>query len=307
VLAATSSALVATLAGCVPGHSVADQPLSVWGRRGWNRGRFVRPRAIAVGPGDDLFIADKTGLIQRFRRTGEFLNSWRMPECRIGMPCGLGISLDGNLLVADTHYHRVLTFTPEGQPLPQRTLGGQRGIEPGQFGLLTDVIQDRDGNYYVSEYGDNDRIQKLDPDGGFLCQFGSHGSEPGQFLRPQCLALDDQGLLWVTDACNHRIQVFDVSSDTPRAVHQLGHAGSKPGELRYPYGIALAPTGELYLSEYGNHRLQKWTREGEVLGVWGSVGREPGQLDQPWGIALDSIGELHVLDTLNHRVQRCRF
>ncbi len=298
---------ITLLLGCVPASDSHSVPLAVWGRHGMDKGRFIRPRAIAIDSHDELFIADKTGMIQRFDRTGHFICSWRMPECRIGMPCGLGIANDGNLLVADTHYYRMLTFTPNGELLSDRTIGGQRGLEPGQFSLVTDVIQDPDGNYYISEYGENDRIQKFDRDRKFLLCFGSHGSEPGQFLRPQCLAFDSDGRLWVSDACNHRIQVFDVTATPPTVVKILGEEGTEPGKLRYPYGIAFGPDGNLYISEYGNHRIQKWTPDGQVLGVWGSVGKGPGQLDQPWGIAFDSLGELHVLDTLNHRVQRCKF
>ena len=36
---------------------------------------------------------------------------------------------------------------------------------------------------------------------------GSEGSEPGQFLRPQGVAIDAEGNIIVADSRNHRIQV----------------------------------------------------------------------------------------------------
>jgi DNA-binding beta-propeller fold protein YncE len=300
-------AALVLLVGCVPVEESNTKTVLVWGKRGLNHGRFQKPRALAIDARDQLFIADKTGFIQKFDRAGTFLKSWRLPDFQIGLPCGLSISNDGNLLVADTHYFRVLTYSPDGELLAERTIGGRTGRAPGQFGFVTDVVQDRAGNFYVSEYGDNDRIQKFDPSGKFLLQIGAHGSEPGEFLRPQSLAFDGTGQLWVADACNHRIQVFDVSGAQPKLVKILGHEGTLPGELRYPYSIAFNAQGDLYVCEMGNHRIQHWRTDGTPIETWGTPGKGPGQFNQPWAIAFDSEGFLHILDTHNHRVQRVKF
>ena len=42
------------------------------------------------------------------------------------------------------------------------------GTGPGQFIYPTDVAFDAKGHVFVSEYGDNDRIQVFEPDGKFL-------------------------------------------------------------------------------------------------------------------------------------------
>ena len=138
----------------------------------------------------------------------------------------MSIGRDGNVWVADTHYYRVLVYSPEGKLL--RTIGGTKGDEPGEFGLVTDVAQDSQGNYYVSEYGEFDRIQKFSPDGKFLLQWGGHGSEPGQFVRPQKMAIDEHDHLWVTDACNHRIQVFDTEG---KLLKIWGDGGQRAGRV----------------------------------------------------------------------------
>ena len=64
-----------------------------------------------------------------------------------------------------------------------------QGTTPGRFGYPTDVEIDRAGNFYVAEYGENDRIQVFSPDGKWLRQWGGHGYEPGEFLRPRALAI----------------------------------------------------------------------------------------------------------------------
>ena len=306
-MAVCGAALSLLFSGCLDGSGPASRPDLVWGRLGRSDGRFDRPRAVAIDARDRLYVVDKTGRIQVFDTDGRFLRGWRTPQTQAGQPCGLGIDGDGNLLVADTHYFRMLVYSPAGRLLEERTIGGQQGNEPGQFNFVTDAVQDSRGNYYISEYGRCDRIHKYSRDGQLVLEWGGHGSQPGQFIQPRSLAMDRQDQLWVADACNHRVQVFDVSADRVRLKRIWGQPGDQPGALRYPYGIALDGRGHVYISEFGNSRIQKFTEEGKYVGSWGKPGRRPGELNQPWALVCDSRGAIHVLDTYNHRVQRVRF
>ena len=256
---------------------------------------------MAIDAVDRIYVVDMTARIQVFDCQGHFLNGWQTPEHDFGKPTGLSIGRDGQLLVADTHNYRVLIYSPDGELLD--SIGGTAGERPGQFGLVTDAVQDSRGNYYVAEYGECDRIQKFSPDGQFLLQWGGHGSLPGQFRRPQNLAIDENDQIWVTDACNHRIQVFDTEGNLLKC---WGTQGTAPGELQYPYDLALAADGSVYISEFGNHRIQKFTADGRSLGCWGTHGRGEGQLFNPWALVQDQSGMIHVLDTNNHRVQTVR-
>lgn len=303
---AATGILLSQASGCIESRTPEGQADLVWGRHGFSQGRFFKPRAIAIDSSDLIYIVDMMGRIQVFDTEGRWQREWRTPQIERGKPCGLGIGRDGSVLVGDTHYYRVLMYTAAGQLLDDRTIGGTSGREPGQFGFVTDVVQDDEGCYYVGEYGDNDRIQKFSPDGQFITAWGSHGDRPGQLIRPQGLELDGRGHLWVADACNHRVQVLDVTCEPPKLVACWGQFGTRPGQLRFPYGICLDRQGHVYLSEFGNHRVSKFTEEGEFVASWGTSGRGEGQLYQPWGVARDSRGRLFVLDTYNHRVQRFR-
>ena len=298
--------LLLALTGCLAEQSPPGEPDQVWGRQGISEGRLIKPRALAINAQSELFIADKTGRIQVFAETGEFLRGWRIPAWDNGMPCGLTIAHDGNLLVPDTHYFRILTYSPAGTLLEDRTIGGKSGEGPGEFNFVTDVAEDSQGHLYVSEYGQCDRVQKLARDGSFILQFGGRGREPGQFARPQSIAIDAQDRVWVADACNHRIQVFDANGPEAKLVQVWGTEGSEPGQLCYPYGLALDPEGHVYVTELGNHRVQKFSRDGQSLGCWGVSGRRPGELSNPWALALDPQHRLFILDTYNHRVQQIR-
>ena len=302
--AAFLAAAALSSAGCLDSSGSSARPELVWGVQGIDKGELQKPRAIAIDAKDQIYLVDMTARIQVYDADGKYLRGWRTPVSVNGRPTGLTIARSGRLLVPDTHYYRVLTYQPDGAPLEDETLGGEIGSGPGEFGWVTDVAEDSQGNVYVSEYGDADRIQKFTSAGEFVLQWGGTGEEPGQFRRPQSLAVDEQDQVWVADSCNHRIQVFDAEG---KLLDRWGKEGSEPGQLYYPYGIVLDGKGHVYICEYGNHRVQKFTLDGKSLGCWGSRGREPGQLNNPWAIALDSQGRLNVLDSNNHRVQRVRF
>ena len=222
------------LSGCSGG---SDKPELVWGKRGVSDGDLVKPRAIAIDSKDRLYLVDWTARIQAFDRDGKFLGpSWTPPDYRNGRPSGLSIDKDDNVVVSDSHYHCVRIYSPEGKLL--RTVGGNPGTEPGQLSYISDALRDKDGNFYIAEFGDNQRITKLDADGKFVKCWGSPGSEIGQFARIRAMTLGPDGNLYLADACNHRIQVFTTDGEFVRC---WGQPGTGPGELAYPYDLAFAP------------------------------------------------------------------
>jgi sugar lactone lactonase YvrE len=295
--------LLCLSAGC--GSGAREEPEIVWGRRGVQPGDIVRPRAIAIDKEDRLYIVDFTARIQVFDRDGKFQGlSWHTPDYRNGRPSGLSVDFQGHLIVSDSHYHCVRVYTPEGELL--QTVGDGAGTEPGQLGYVSDALRDEEGNFYVAEFGENQRISKFSAAGKFIKNWGAPGSEPGQFARIRAMTLGPDGNLYVADVCNHRIQVFTRDGELVRL---WGAPGKEPGELSYPYDLAFGrgKTPVLYVVEYGNHRVQKFTPQGESLGCWGGPGQKPGKLNSPWALAVDSRGQVHVVDSENDRVQRIDF
>ena len=53
----------------------------------------------------------------------------------------------------------------------------------------------------------------LGPDGNYLAQFGSAGLDPGQFDEPVGIAIDENGILYVADTWNQRVQTFTPAAD----------------------------------------------------------------------------------------------
>ena len=140
-----------------------------------------------------------------------------------------------------------------------------------------------------------------------LSTFGMSGTGPGQFSNPRNVAVDAQGMVYVLDTGNHRVQVFDANG---QFVTMWGTEGSGPGQLKEPWGIAVSSDGQVYVADTWNHRLVKFSADGEVAGAWGYYGSTNGMLGEqgvfwgPRGLAADSAGNVYITDTGNKRVQK---
>lgn len=297
VLLASCSGAVTACNPAAPGE-VAFPP---FGGVGLGPGEFSYPRAIATEPNGSVFVVDKDARVQRFSRLGAFETFWRMPEKAQGKPVGLSVHPDSRIFVADTHYHRVLIFNRDG-----RLLGsfGEEGKGPGQFMLPTDVAFDREGRIYVGEYYLNDRITRWSPSLEYELEIGAAPIEGARLSRPAGIDVDEEGTLWVADACNHRIVRFSCDGAVLKV---FGKMGSGSGELHYPYGLDVSPDDRaIMVCEYGGNRLQWFDKKGRSLGIWGAHGQAPGQLWSPWGAAYGPEGLIYVVDSLNSRIQAIR-
>jgi len=293
-------ACVPALTGCDDVSSPSDAPkvLAAFGQTGRGQCEFTYPRAIDLTGDGSLLVVDKTGRIQRLSPEGKFLDIIKMPLIETGKPTGLSVAPNGNLYVADTHYHRVVVFSPDGKFIDEF---GKFGQENGCFIYPTDVAFSPDGRIFVSEYGGNDRISVFTEQGDFLYSFGTPGSGEGQLARPSSLCVDPaRKCLYVTDSCNHRIAIYDLDGNL---LGYIGSAGRAPGQLRYPYDLALLPDGTLVVCEYGNNRLQLFGPDRKSLAVCGRAGRQSGQLAYPWGVAVDARRRAFIVDAGNNRIQ----
>jgi len=299
LLTSGSWLLLLSLPGC---SGSSDKPDEIWCEPGTGPVQLVYPRAIAYDDKDDtFFVIDRLAHINHLDHKGAPLNEWKMPEMQAGKPVGVSIGPDGNIYVPDTHYHRVIVYTPKGEEVRR---WGSFGHQPGQFIYPTDIEFDAKGNIFVAEYGDNDRIQVFAPDGKFLYQFGKFGDGDGEFVRPQSLLIDGD-TVYITDHANHRINVFKTDGTF---VRNLCKRGSGLGELRFPYGMTKDSRGRLIVCEFGNNRVQLIDKEtGQGLKTWGLGGHEPGQLAYPCGIAVDKHDRVVAVDAGNNRLQVFEF
>ncbi|NIA15361.1 MAG: hypothetical protein GWP08_14925 [Nitrospiraceae bacterium] len=293
-----SVAVTGVLAGCGYRSEGVSERFVAWGTRGLRNGEFRKPRAIGVRA-NEVFVVDTTGRVQVFDADGAYLRGWSTPSSDNGTPTAVAFAPDGDVLVPDTHYSRILKYTADGELAGQ---WGSYGKGPDEFIYPTDICTDEAGTYYVSEYGlDADRIHVFDKEQRFVCDWGATGEAPGLMRRCMAIEMGVDGLLYTADTANHRIQCFERSG---KLVRVIGEPGTEEGQLKYPYDVSCAVDGSVVVCEYGNHRLSRFSADGGFVGCFGRPGRALGCFNGPRGAAVSREGMVFVADTDNHRVQR---
>jgi len=164
-----------------------------------------------------------------------------------------------------------------------------------------------DGSLFAAD-SRNHRIVHLDANGLYLNSWGGYanvleGPAPqGLFNEPWGVAVGPDGLVYVTDTWNHRVQVFTPEGEFLRMWSEFlvdGVLDSFWG----PRGIAVDARSRVYVTDTGKQRVVVFDSQGNYLTQFGSRGMGIGQLDEPVGIAVDAAGKVYVADTWNNRVQ----
>ena len=266
--------------------TLAEEECFHFGAFGTADGQFVWATSIAIDAQDRLYVADEHRHdVQVFAKDGTFLKKWgqfgREPG-QLNRPSGIAIDPNGNVVVVDHLNFRVQTFTPDGELL---ACWGLRGNGPGEFDLPWGVDIGPDGMVYVADWN-NHRVQKLRPDGTFVQSFGvgagRAGNGPGELNRPSSVAVDTDGVVYVADRGNDRVQAF--SADGAHLTTLVGDSQLSPWaeeilvgnpdlvaeraladlsvEERFwiPTAVAISKDGRLCVLEAGRHRIQVYAR-----------------------------------------------
>ena len=175
------------------------------------------------------------------------------------------------------------------------------------FSAPRDMATAPDGSLYVAD-SLNHRIVHLDPNGLFLNAWGGYGNVldgevPGGLLNePWGVSVGPDGMVYVADTWNHRIQVFTSEGLFVRMWSTFNAGGFEDG-FWGPRGIVVDAQNRVYVTDTGKQRVVIFDSMGNYLTQFGSLGMDMGKLDEPVGIDLDADGRVYVADTWNYRVQ----
>jgi 6-bladed beta-propeller len=140
-------------------------------------------------------------------RDGTIVRSWG--RGMFTMPHGIRIDPHGNVWTTDAASSMVYEFSPEGEKLMEIEVGGQPTPCPGNFCGTTDIAFAPNGNLFIADGYANARILEYTPQGKKVREWGSAGTGPGEFHLPHSIQIDDDGVIYVADRENGRIQRFD--------------------------------------------------------------------------------------------------
>ena len=141
----------------------------------------------------------------------------------------------------------------------------------------------------------------------FIKEWGSKGTEDGQFLRPHDLEFDNNNTyLYSVDRDGNRIQVFDKNGTF---LFKFGQKGQGDGQFLVPYGIDVDARGHVWVADRGNHRIQEFSNKGHFISKFGNDDSHPsselGKFDNPRHVEVDrNLTFVYVADSKNNRIQQ---
>jgi DNA-binding beta-propeller fold protein YncE len=194
---------------------------------------------------------------------------------------------------------------PASYVQPIKSWGGP-GTGNGQFRTPRGIAVGPDGSVYVVD-SLNFRVQKFSPDGEFLLQFGGRSPKAGEGdglfaenygMGPCGIAVDRNGVVYVTDTWGGRIQKFDSEG---RYIESI-----RPGPNEGFYGprdIAIGADGRIYLSDTGNRKIKVFEPNGRYGTSIGTAGAGRAEFNEQVGICITPGDTILVADVGNQRVQ----
>jgi DNA-binding beta-propeller fold protein YncE len=263
---------------------------------------MAKPYGVAVRNGR-VYVGDTVARVvvtfdlnaKRFMRIGQD------DPGSLRMPFGMDLDSKGNLYVLDGTLKRVHVYDANGKFL---RMMGQDMKWSRPVGLALDDARSR---LYVVDAGGVDspdhRVRALDlASGKLLFEIGKRGDGPGEFNLPRDAVVGADGLLYVVDGGNFRIQVFD---DKGKYIKTFGAIGRQSGQFSRPKEIAADTQGNIYVADSAFGNFQIFDREGVLLLDVGSRANSdaPAKFMLPSGIAVDLDGRIYMVDQFFRKVE----
>ena len=203
---------------------------------------------VAFDPNGDIWVTDHRGRQTiKLSRDGRLVLTTRCASSENDLLCspfGITFSPEGLVYICDGGNHRVMVHDEEGtflfafgsQGSGPGCFNGPRHVAFGSDGLVyvTDAFNNRvcvwtkqctfvrhfktvHPPYFAAATSDNhllvtsyvsDAVMVYTLDGDLVHQLGERGKDEGEFRHPEGICIDDDGLVYVADCNNSRIQVF---------------------------------------------------------------------------------------------------
>jgi DNA-binding beta-propeller fold protein YncE len=304
--------------GAVVGH---------WGGTGQGAEWPTTASGLAIDPHGDIWIGGSGGndtRIFKFSRDGKFITAIGKS---VAAPAAAGAP------AGDTAYAGVSRGAAaggrggRGGARGGRGRGGQPALPANNasleaFGGATRISFDAASNQaFIADGSRNHRVAVVDiATGAIKSVFGAYGNKPDDAAQPayapseqpskqfgavSCAEVSKDGMVYVCDRTNDRIQVFKTNGTFVKekviAPSTLG--GGSVWDVAFSRD---APQKYLYVADGMNQKIWVLDRQSlEPIASFGDGGRQPGEFYAPHSLAVDSKGNLYTGETFEgKRVQK---
>jgi DNA-binding beta-propeller fold protein YncE len=255
---------------------------------------------VAVDSRDRVFILTRgEHPIMVFDREGNFIRSFGEGLFSTRTHGLFYSEYDDSILAADDGIHTIQKFSPDGEKLLE--IGERNHPAPKWSGQpfnrpTSAAIRPSNGDIYISDGYGNSRIHVYTADGEYKFSWGEPGIDPGQFIRPHNIAVDNEEHVYVVDRECHRVQVFDPEGNFLTMWNNIHRPDAMVLWQNHIYIGELNGMGGVDDAPGLGHRVTIYDLLGNRVCLFGDKeeGEGPGQFIAPHGIAVDSHGDLYV-------------
>ncbi|CAF4815581.1 unnamed protein product, partial [Rotaria sp. Silwood1] len=231
--------------------------------------QFNSPTAITFDPYGYMYIVDyNNNRVQKWYPSASY--GITVASGSMNLPIGMTFDRLGNMVVADTSYHRIISFNV-ACPSTTTTTSAPPML------ITTPLCSTASWNQTMSIIAGST---------------SSAGSTSTLLYNPYDIDYDGYANLYVVDYTNHRIQRFQLGSQTGTTVAgSTGSAGSSRAQLYYPTAMSVTKNGTMFIMDTSNYRVLRW-QVGDTLGYVVAGGNGNGgaftQITTSYGLFVDN-------------------
>jgi uncharacterized protein (TIGR03437 family) len=266
-------------------------------------------------------------------------------DALLNFPIGVAVDGSGNVYICDNGNSRIRKVTAATGIITTIAGNGTQGFGgdggPGtaaQLNTPQNVAVDKDGNVYISDFGNN-RIRKVNASDGNISTVAGNGSvgfsgdggpaTQAQLNSPNNVSADKDGNLIICDPGNFRIRKVTtdgvINTIVGRGQQGFGGDGGHATDamVNVPVGAIVDQAGNLYFSDRSNHRVRRVAAGSGIITTIAGFGPSTvsggggfngdglaslaSALNFPTGLAIDPAGNLYIGDRDNGRVRKIVF
>jgi DNA-binding beta-propeller fold protein YncE len=287
--------------------------------------------------------------IQEWDAQGKLLQSWdaKGPNGNWSTIHGMFVDHLGNLWTNARESNLTVKFSKTGQVLMTIGKFDETGgsNDTALMGRPAEIwVDPADNEVFIADGYGNRRIVVFDgATGKYLRHWGAYGKKPvdpppgarggaggagargadtvpaeppQQFSVPHGIVGSRDGLIYLADRANNRIQVFRQSGEfvkekilRPRcgAQEQAAWAPKRPCGTEAAFSLGFShdvPQSYIYVADGGSHFITVLRRSDlEVVSEFGGPGVAPGQLGRPHNLTVDPSGNIYVAEAAGPKVK----
>jgi DNA-binding beta-propeller fold protein YncE len=277
-------------------YDLGGNSILSFGTKGKGRAQFLQMSDIALDSQGKIYVSDiKRGTVQVF---SEEVESQEEMSTDISLPTYViwvgdvtarsdKVHWDGSALYSIDGKARAIQVIKDGKV--ERTIKVP-GCSPKA------VATDPEGFLWVVDEKKN-RILKVDDNGEVVLPVGSKGKREGYFKDPNDIAISRDGVVYVSEHGNRRVQRFNTNGVFMSLV-----GTERKNLFERPVALAMGSAGKLYVLDGERKKVLVFSSDAKFIKKFGSRGFGAGQFLEPVDIEV-SEDEVFVLDSKKGNVQ----